>query len=401
MEKLTYRDEVKRTYSVLLDIDAAKNIANAQEKEKLQSLIRTNLETSLGERFNAELFGTSYTLQSGKLYHPTYNEPFLERMAFSQQFRQLKGSSEVQREKAEVRGFGKVEEILASSHPEPVSGSEEKILNRVQNDTTESKNLKVIHISPQGKAGSIYEHNFFDVYEIVETPKQPAGLAFGEQSRPRGFYPENTPNVSIRMSRYSSYSSLEEFKAAVDILDPKNNLPDSPIDSDFLENPITTHFDLEEIKGRMNLSKETIPLSEYKKLLGATAQIVEIYVENPSPANYNALLKFADVYMEKDTSRIKRDYLINLSGSELTNVLPILAMETIRDVPTACGISRGYELGVFKPFSVIDSIDNLTKAETEKTLCCTCPFCNRQVEAEITNGTISCPKCGKSAPYSS
>ncbi len=32
-------------------------------------------------------------------------------------------------------------------------------------------------------------------------------------------------------------------------------------------------------------------------------------------------------------------------------------------------------------------------------LCCTCPFCNKKVEAEISDGRIHCPKCKESAPW--
>ena len=51
---------------------------------------------------------------------------------------------------------------------------------------------------------------------------------------------------------------------------------------------------------------------------------------------------------------------------------------------------------------IIPGIDKIQqKKDIEQTkLCCTCPFCNKQVEAEIGGGTISCPNCKKSAPYS-
>lgn len=38
--------------------------------------------------------------------------------------------------------------------------------------------------------------------------------------------------------------------------------------------------------------------------------------------------------------------------------------------------------------------------KTEKSvLPCTCPFCNKKVNAKIENGKITCPRCNKSAPY--
>lgn len=42
-----------------------------------------------------------------------------------------------------------------------------------------------------------------------------------------------------------------------------------------------------------------------------------------------------------------------------------------------------------------------SQIEGSRTLCCTCPFCKKEVEAPIKNGKIHCPKCGESASWSS
>lgn len=51
-------------------------------------------------------------------------------------------------------------------------------------------------------------------------------------------------------------------------------------------------------------------------------------------------------------------------------------------------------------------INSVTSRETKldtlkRILCCKCPFCNEEVEAEIEGGRITCPnkRCGKSAPW--
>ncbi len=50
-----------------------------------------------------------------------------------------------------------------------------------------------------------------------------------------------------------------------------------------------------------------------------------------------------------------------------------------------------------------DTVNSITPRAGElgdkKILCCTCPFCKEKVEAEIKDGTITCPKCAKSAPW--
>lgn len=49
------------------------------------------------------------------------------------------------------------------------------------------------------------------------------------------------------------------------------------------------------------------------------------------------------------------------------------------------------------PFSVFS--ENGNSQAGEKTLECTCPFCNARVTATISGGRIYCPNCGKSASY--
>lgn len=49
-------------------------------------------------------------------------------------------------------------------------------------------------------------------------------------------------------------------------------------------------------------------------------------------------------------------------------------------------------------------VNSVTPRETatenkKRILCCTCPFCNKEVEAEIESGRITCPKCTKSAKW--
>jgi hypothetical protein len=53
--------------------------------------------------------------------------------------------------------------------------------------------------------------------------------------------------------------------------------------------------------------------------------------------------------------------------------------------------------------SITDRVVSLFGNETSlssDTLCCTCPFCNKEVEAVISEGKISCPNCKKSATWS-
>ena len=47
----------------------------------------------------------------------------------------------------------------------------------------------------------------------------------------------------------------------------------------------------------------------------------------------------------------------------------------------------------------VNSLTPRMGIEGKRILFCTCPFCGKEVEAVIEGGTISCPKCQKSAPW--
>lgn len=87
--------------------------------------------------------------------------------------------------------------------------------------------------------------------------------------------------------------------------------------------------------------------------------------------------------------------------------------EQVRQVMTFCGLSSGMSSGMFGTpvsgesqvntwsFSVNIEKSNQSSQSEQTTLCCKCPFCEKEVEAKIEGGRIWCPNkdCGKSAPY--
>ena len=75
----------------------------------------------------------------------------------------------------------------------------------------------------------------------------------------------------------------------------------------------------------------------------------------------------------------------------------ILGRQPVRQAMIGCGSSGGFNVDANSPFSVKDK-DN-KNAGDKKILCCTCPFCKEQVEAEIGGGRITCPNCKKSASW--
>ena len=82
--------------------------------------------------------------------------------------------------------------------------------------------------------------------------------------------------------------------------------------------------------------------------------------------------------------------------------------EQVRQVMTFCGMSSGMDQSNMKGSVQGSQINtwsfNVNKGPEqpsgETILCCTCPFCEKEVDARISEGKISCPNCKKSAPYS-
>lgn len=90
--------------------------------------------------------------------------------------------------------------------------------------------------------------------------------------------------------------------------------------------------------------------------------------------------------------------------------------ENVRQVMTFCGMSGGMKasspFGTIQPNQeapvntwsftekkgIAEAKENDTIQEQTK-LCCTCPFCSREVEAVIGGGKITCPDCEASVPY--
>lgn len=363
-ERVLIAPEASLAYNTKLDIQAYQDLP-ASKLNSLNQLTRFNVETSIGERFNVELFQTTYYLEDNLIKHPLYEEPFIERVKLGQKFRQQKGSTDIEREIAEVVGFEKIQRILTE---------------------TVTDEAKVISISPRGTSSSIYQHNFFDVYQ-------------------------KNPDGTITMSRFTSKLTHDEFYQAAQKLDPFNDICQNPSDADFLANPLITYKSASEILEIMHPQEETMSRPEYQKLLEACTPLILNYIrtleENPNEfladKNYNAILKFADVatgFDQQITGVQDRQSIIRSISRphELASTVNYLAAQTIRRVATACGQSGNSQgsfsfAGLFRPFSVAEfAIGRSGCADcggSEDHF--HCPGCGGQITSGL--GITQCPHC--------
>lgn len=363
--------EVQRSYSAYIDFENFSRLhakkdqqSYPQDLEKLIKNTRTNLETSLAERANAEIYRTTYTLKNGLLYHGDI--PFIEEIKNGQKVRENSGSNQIERERAEIASFTKVQQQLS-----------EVILG---------EDAKIIVISPRK---GIYQHNFYDIYS-------------------------KNPDGPIQMRRFSSKSSYTEFEEAVRQIDPFSTLPQIPTDADFISSPLITYKTDEEIHALMQQDETTTSLEDLEKNLEAITPLKLDYLcylaSDPNweivKKKYNALLNGFDIasgrkkYVDQTAYGLIRELNDPATFWAASRHLSTLEVEML---PAGCGFSSGYKNGNdYGPQSVAEFSKFEEELELKKCKDCGqeedhfhCPKdkggCGRKI---ITGqGITECPGC--------
>ena len=351
--------EIRRTllaYDPRFDIQAYRQLANLagqlpqeelqRRKSQLGLRTRHNLETVLGERFNVEISQVSYSISlKGELINPDHDEPFLEIVRRGREYRQqFANRDDCLREEAEVAGFEKVQEILATRNQQP--------------------GTRIVVISPKGNEASVYQHNFFDIYQKEGHEK-------------------------VKMSRYTSRLSHHEFWGVARKLDPTLPTPLEPTDAYFLSRPIATDKSLDQILGMFSPDENTMPRDTHQRLLQACEPLINAYIDNPSHRTYNAILNFADgLVLGSDPQTAYPDNHLEIKPPQA--LIDFYGSLPVRPVSTGCGVQSGFtsivngQLSIvnFLPFSVSEFALNYFH----------CPGCGGQIESG--RGITTCPHCG-------
>lgn len=371
MERFTYQPKPKEpfAYNPFLDRDAYLK-ASAEQKIRLSPYIRMQLETHIGERFNVLLSTIRYDIRDGRLYPQGGSEPALE--MFKRGIgRDGSTKEDIKREIAEVEGFSITEQDLAS-----------------ENARVGDKRLS---LSPP--SGS-YRHKFYDELILMEDES--------------GRY--------VEMRRYSSGLSIEETVEKLQSIGLVDELYEaSPQYS--LAHPIKINAEDKNFQNPDDVHKflhkdhEYTSTEDLQTILQVCLPWINKYIEhlvnNPFDTRtqlllYNALLNTADLAndaIKNKDWRMTRDLILKSQSSYPTRYeVEVLGRQPVRKAMIGCGASGGFNVDANSPFSVKDKANE--NSADKKILCCTCPFCGNQVEAEISGGRIECPKCHESASWS-
>jgi hypothetical protein len=375
--------EVERTYSVLVDIQnyrqlyALRGTISPEEfQSRLQAqnkLTRINLQTSLGERFNAQCLQVSYHVENNQLIHPIHQSPFIDIIKLGQKYRERAGSIEVERELAEVISFEKVQSIVTDPDFDPQA--------------------KVIVISPRGQGKTIYNHNYYDVYSKDE-------------------------NGNVTMSRFYSKSSYGQFYEAALTVDPFCDLPEDPKDADLIASPLVTYKSMEEIHQTLNRNKDTMPQEDYCHVLEtsnpASSHYISTLAQKPFLPNeehfrnFNAVINLSDICAGLDLphpSHLGREQIIAAirQSDRKDSMLAYLGAQTVRTTSGGCGLSGGYQISTNSHgFQSVAEFAQLPYGGDKEITDFQCPGykedgtkCTYVVRAY--SGVKKCPQCGMEA----
>lgn len=375
MERLQTKERKKLAYNCQSDIDSFNRLKNLEGKiepaDYAQQFLswyqetQINLETNLGERYNAQMFEVNYPIKNGRILNPFREKPFLDNIVEGQQdylgeSRHLNHNQK--RELAEVIAFSAVEGHIM-----------------------DSPNANFINPSPPG---GDYEGNFIDIFNLEKED----GKDFVQIRR----FAVSTPKEDHwRIAQKLTGNALD------------NQTPPEEQDVVLKEIVIKTTKTAKDLLNLYIPDQNALSLEGYEKLKVEykpwTKNYIEAIMNNCSLSEaedlYENSLKFADF---KTGKAIDKTGTVNRTSTHSAKDIPHLNLmfidQPLRPVSTGCGF-QGRSTSRDLLSTTIYNLNLTEFSSSEKTLCCTCPFCNTPVEAKIAGGEISCPNCKKSAPY--
>lgn len=362
-----------------------------EEKEKFEGFLTMQLLTALGERYNLGMSEFSYRISEGKLLGEHSDEPFVDVLERGRDYRLEHGSDlDHPREAAEVEGFKKMQAVMA--------------------DEKTPEGTVMISISPPGQEGSIYKHNFYDMFQKAD-------------------------DGTVRAMRFSSaLSSVETIERLFEIA-PTTSYPKEVTDVALLTHPINLGNELRMDRIHTLLHREHDLLSgeDFARIKSLNEVLSTSYIASllADPTNelqhdihFNAFLNGSDEIAEaiklgKEQIVFER-YKKPLSDKQVDT----LGRRPVRAVDTGCGFSGGMAVGGMYGGSALGAYDVgyfATRAENDPNLCKNCPgvkphfHCGGDiaVSKEDSEGTTSkendtcqyqvivgagtkfCPDCGK------
>jgi len=361
---LSYDLEAYQKLQVLKDTNLARY---RREKEAVDGLTTCNLVTMLGERLNASVSDRIDSMDNRGIMRDRFEQkPLIEWYEKGQQRSKELGSSvqDQLREAAEIEGQRKIQ-----SHLSEVG-------------------KMMISVSPPGKEGSVYKHNFYDVFHRIsetdiEVVRYMSGLTVAETMKRLGGLGIDTPSHLVDDIDLLAHPFEVEIAQAARLTSDDIH--------DFLHSDIADSLSREEMAMVKN---ECMPLINRYLLVVAEASNESGMVQR----SYNAILNKADDVVRM----LKKGSYYMLEQSDKTDEIAsvadmfVLGSMAVREVDTGCGFSGGFSFGNSAPFSVLDFSLGSRPDEKDQyeSLYFNCPGCHKENKRPYGVLIPNCQKCG-------
>ncbi len=324
---LTYEPALDReVYKVLkrYEHDPEKN-AYVHVQNELNAYTEFQVETFIGERLNVGLSSFRYDLRDGEMYGQGMNESLLDMISRGRAYREQRVKDvDIPRQEAEIVQFTKIQDVMTS--PQAELGT------------------TIVSISPPGGEGSVYAHNFYDVFVLSE---------------------DSEKNRYVAARRYASGLSLDEYKQLASHLSAgyMNDYRGESLDSYFLSKPLVLaqssllSGDPEAIHKFLHKGHEFLSSEDFNYVKRAIAGLITSYVntlvENPSDelllnSTLNVIMNEADTVADNlkyPSRRIIEIHDRSVRGSLTREDILSEGKKKVRSVATGCGESTGFEVG--------------------------------------------------------
>lgn len=371
----------RQNYQRLDALRVAHSTDYEKKKRGIDGLTAFNLQTALAERFNTLISERTDAVINGKICDINTKEPCEDIYERGRTYRERNGSSvhDQKRELAEVNSF-------------------KNMIAPVLLDPQTAVGTIVVSISPPGGEGSVYQHNFVDLFE--------------KRIDAQG-------NVVVKAVRKATNLSLDEYMQKAKKLDAR--FPDAIKSSDlhFLENqiivdPRSAYGAIEKLMQFFHKEEDGIFMGQevFRQIIEAVTPYIHAYIallakdpenEEQQLLYYRAILNKADaqwrVLREEESHQI-RVVSAQKSPQGQPTYMDIYRFGTqkVRAVNTGCGYS-GDVASSQSPFSVKDFGETTLKISEDRygSLEFPCPHkgCEKTNKRPYGKLIKNCTHCGK------
>lgn len=339
--------------------------ANFSEIQSRENLMADNLvhyvgEYRLGEKFDEYFYEVKTDPETQESYFSSGNNEPIKNTYKKAIFERDKKGQDATREIAEQEGFEILEKNLANA----------------------SDGTMAVWVSPPGgKKDGYGDYSFTFIAQVVD----------------------KINGRKIRMIPYRNEFSEKEHNNYLSRL--TNEEINFEKDTDFLKRPqivnkegLYSPEDVLEFIGEQEEFADSWREEFYQKAMPIIRWYISLVKENASDERLtealHALENFAIAYKDNRsvtlTDRVTSENYDKYMGS----ALGFVESWGKKEPPIARGSCGTTGDKTPTPMEMQEEF-----GKKEKILCCTCPFCNKEVEAKIARGKIECPKCKKTAKW--